>query len=144
MTQKVITKKSFIGGRLVYPGELVDVDAQGAILPAGSTPVDQLTDDQLLALVVARQGVQKTGGDNVADPANSNTGVQAAAFANVSPSSSGARPQVIPPGTEEHAGAFLHPAPDAAPSAIEQVIAPGGDVDKALAPEKRARKSADG
>lgn len=141
---KVITKKSFIGGRLVYPGAIVDVDEKGAVLPAGSTPVDQLSDEQLESVLAARKGL--TGSSvNTADPVKGNTGVQEAAFANIRPGGDGSRPQVIPPGTEEHQGSFVHPASEDAPAAIEQVVAPGGDVDTAIAPASRrsARKQAD-
>lgn len=140
---KVITKKSFIGSRIVYPGETVDVDAKGAILPAGSTPVDQLSDEQLAAVLAARKG-QTASSTNTADPGNGNTGVQPAEFANIRPAGSGSRPQVIPAGTEEHLGSFVHPVADEAPAAIEQIVAPGGETDEALAPAgRRSRKQAD-
>lgn len=139
---KVITKKSFIGGRLVYPGAVIDVDEKGAVLPAGSTPLDQLSDDQLEAILAARKGLTASG-VNTAEPNKGNTGVQEAAFANIRPGGDGSRPQVIPPGTEEHQGSFVHPATYASPAAIEQIVAPQGEVDHAIAPASRRRKPAD-
>jgi hypothetical protein len=47
--EKVVTKKSFIGGRLVYPGEMVDVDEKGDVICAPSTPIGQMSPDQIEA-----------------------------------------------------------------------------------------------
>lgn len=130
MTQKVITKKSFIGGRMVYPGELVDVDEKGAVLPAPSTPVGQMTDDQLEAILAQRKKVGKPDpeapkfGGNVADPDDTNTGTQPAEFARIRPGS-GDRPQVLPAGTIEHNNRFIRPASEDAPAAVEEIVAPG-------------------
>lgn len=132
MTQKVVIKKSFIGGRLVYPGEMVDVDAKGEVLPAASTPVGAMSTDQLEAILAQRKAAESGKaeksepkfGDNVADPGKDNTGVQPLEMARISPGS-GNRPQAIPPGTVEHNNTFIHPAPDAAPAAVEEVVAAG-------------------
>ena len=128
MVQKVVTKKSFIGGRLVYPGEMVDVDAKGVVLPAGSTPVGAMSIAQLRATLEAREAVEGKApapepefGDNLADPVKGNTGTQELEIARIAPGS-GNRPQGIPPGTEEHNNSFVHPAPAAAPAAIEEVV----------------------
>jgi hypothetical protein len=129
MTQKVVTKKSFIGGRLVYPGEMVDVDAKGAVLPAASTPIGQLTVDQLRDLLAARESNEPAEeyGKNVAEPTDNNTGSQPMEMAPVAPYAPGAvQSQVAPPGSEAVQGGFLHPAPVDAPAAVEEVLPPGG------------------
>ena len=129
--EKVVTKKSFIGGRMVYPGEIVDVDEKGAVAPAGSTPIGNLSLEQLETALAARKAsdkrtaAEKEGpkfGDNVADPTEDNTRVEQLAMAPVAPFSPGAvQPQGIPPGTEPHLGGFVHPAPEGSPAAIEEV-----------------------
>lgn len=122
MATKVVEKKSFIGGRLVYPGEMVDVDEKGGILPAGSTPLDQLTDAQLESVLAARRG-QPVAGRNVADPTSTNTGAQEAGMAPFRPAMPGSTiPQGVPPGSEEHAGGFIRPASEGAPAAVEQLV----------------------
>ena len=120
--QKVVTKKSFIGGRMVYPGEMVDVDAKGDVMPAASTPIGNLTVDQLRTLLDKRvEEASEQFGGNVADPGKLNTGAQETAMAPIAPGL-GSRPQTIPSGTEEHNGGFVHPAPAKAPAAIEDVV----------------------
>ncbi len=121
MATKVVTKKSFIGGRLVYPGDEIDVDAKGGYMPAGSTPIDQLSDDQLEQILATRRGT--LAGSNVADPVRTNTGAQDAGMAPFRPAAPGATiPQGVPPGSEEHAGGFIRPASAGAPAAIEQIV----------------------
>ena len=128
MTEKIVIKKSFIGGRLVYPGERVDVDAKGQVAPAASTPLGALTLDQLRAALSAREGDEPAPapvfGDNLADPIDTNTGAQPLRMAPVTVAGAGAtRPQGVPPGSEEAGGRFLAPASDAAPAAVETVVA---------------------
>jgi hypothetical protein len=131
--EKVITKKSFIGGRLVYPGERVDVDAKGAVMPAASTPIGNLTVDQLRALLAQKENEEaqqpKVYGDNVADPTEANTGSQPLEMAPVAPSAPGStRPQALPPGSVPVGDSFLAPASADAPAAVEEVVAPGGSL----------------
>jgi len=118
MVQKVVTKKSFIGGRLVYPGEMVDVDAKGVVLPAGSTPVGAMSIAQLRATLEAREAVEGKApapepefGDNLADPVKGNTGTQELEIARIAPGSGnhpaghgGAQQQLRPSGTGSRAG----------------------------------------
>ncbi len=139
MAEKVITKKSFIGGRLVYPGEVVDVDAKGEVLPAASTPIGNLTVDQLRSLLAQREkGDEKpVYGSNVADPVKTNTGVEPLVMAPVAPHSASTMPQGIPPGTEPHNNTFVHPAAADAPAAIEEVV---GEPGKLNPPAKAAPK----
>lgn len=132
MTQKVVTKKSFIGGRIVLPGETVDVDAKGGLVAAPSSPVGNLTIEQLEAVLAARKAKPVPAdqlpeyGSNVADPDDTNTGAQPLEMARVRPGD-GSRPQVIPSGAEEHHGTFVRPAPAEAPAAVEVVVGPGED-----------------
>lgn len=129
MAEKVVTKKSFIGGRLVYPGEIVDVDAKGAVLPADSTPIGNLSVEQLRSILANREGADKDApevfGGNVADAKDTNTGTQRLEMAPFRPSARGDRPQGIPPGTEEHNNTFVRPASEDAPAAVEVVVGEG-------------------
>lgn len=125
MAEKVLTKKTFIGGRLAYPGEIVDVDAKGQIMPAASTPIGQLTVDQLRTALAKRESEESEPvyGANVADPKPDNTGEQPLRMAPIAPSSTGAiNPQVAPAGSEETAGGFVHRAPQDAEAAVERVL----------------------
>lgn len=148
MVEKVITKKSFIGGRLVYPGEKVDVDAKGEVMPAASTPIGNLTVDQLRTLLAQREGEEgKDGsgepifGDNVADPSETNTGAQPLEMAPVAPSAPGStRPQGLPPGSVPVGDTFLAPASADAPAAVEEIVAPGGSLSEQV--EKAAKPKA--
>ncbi|MDP5279912.1 hypothetical protein Q9Q95_13335 [Sphingomonas sp. DG1-23] len=131
--EKVVEKKSFIGGRLVYPGEIVDVDAKGEVLAAASTPIGQMTLEQLRAALAHREAEEADAGeprygDNVADPTDTNTGTQPAAMAPVAPGN-GLRPQTLPPGTVEHNNTFIRPAPVDAPAAVEEVVGSAFDHD---------------
>lgn len=128
MAEKVVTKKSFIGGRIVLPGETVDVDAKGDLVAAPSTPIGNLTLDQLRAALASREENERKRSDpvpefgrNVADPSDANTGTQPLPMANVRPGD-GSAPQVIPSGAEEHRGQFVRPAPADAPAAVEVVV----------------------
>lgn len=128
MVQKVLTKKTFIGGRLAYPGDLVDVDAKGALLPAGSTPISNMTVDQLRSVLAAREAEEAPQeprfGKNLADPKETNTGAQAAPMAAVAPHAPGAtNPQTLPPGSVPVGGSFIRPAPAEAPAAREEIVA---------------------
>ncbi|NIJ18474.1 hypothetical protein FHS95_000143 [Sphingomonas naasensis] len=130
--EKIVTKKSFIGGRLVYPGETVDVDAKGEALPAASTPIGQMTVEQLRAALANREAEEAGDGEprfgaNVADATEANTGAQQAAMAPVAPGN-GLRPQTLPPGTVEHNNTFIRPAPADAPAAVEVVVGPAAEV----------------
>lgn len=125
--EKVITKKSFIGGRLVYPGTIVDVDAKGEHMPAHSTPIGQLTVDQLEAVLASKR--REAGepeaqfGGNVADPADQNTGSQDAEMARIRPASPTAtQPQQIPPGSVPVGDGYLRPASEGAPAAVETLV----------------------
>lgn len=51
----ILDRKRFIGGRLAQEGEEVDLDEKGGFMPAGSTPVDQMTTEQLEALLAKRK-----------------------------------------------------------------------------------------
>lgn len=130
MAEKVVTKKSFIGGRMVYPGEIVDVDEKGEVITAGSTPIGQMNPDQIEAYLRGIKSKAKEDGpkfgDNVADATEENTGAQALAIAPFRPGS-GANPQGLPPGTEPHGDSYLRPAPEGADAAVEVVVAPGSD-----------------
>lgn len=124
--EKVITRKSFIGGRLVYPGTVVDVDAKGEFMPAHSTPIGQLTIDQLEAVLASKRRTEAPEpmfGSNVADPVDTNTGSQALEIAPFRPVGPGAtQPQGLPPGTVPVGDGFLHPASAGAPAAVENVV----------------------
>jgi hypothetical protein len=132
MAEKVITSVSFVGeghaGRLAYPGEKVDVDAKtGALAPAGSTPIGNMTDEQLRAELDRRSGDEKAEpvfGSNVADPTDTNTGSQPLVMAPFRPGS-GPNPQGIPPGTVPHGDSFIRPASEDAPAAVEVVVGTG-------------------
>jgi hypothetical protein len=146
MVEKVITKKSFIGGRLVYPGEKVDVDAKGAVMPAASTPIGQMTVDQLRAALAAREADEAPPvfGGNVADPADVNTGSQEMRMAPVAPSApSATQPQTVPPGAEFHNGGFIAPADDEAPAAVEEILPAGSISEQVAAPTPTRRKPKD-
>ncbi|KKW93959.1 hypothetical protein [Sphingobium chungbukense] len=149
--EKVVTKKSFIGGRLVYPGEKVDVDAKGEVMPAASTPIGSLTVDQLRALLAQRESEEDKPepvfGTNVADPTDENTGSQPLEVAPIAPASPGStRPQGLPPGSVPVGDTFLAPASEDAPVAVEEIVAPGGSlseqVEKAAKPAKGKASSA--
>jgi len=144
--EKVITKKSFIGGRLVYPGERVDVDAKGEVMPAASTPIGNLTVDQLKALLSQREAEEGRDrepvfSDNVADPTETNTGSQPLVMAPVAPSAPGAtRPQALPPGSVPVGDSFLVRASEDAPAAVEEVVGPGDSLSEQVSkPAKTTR-----
>lgn len=153
--EKVITKKSFIGGRLVYPGERVDVDAKGAVMPAASTPIGNLTLDQLRTLLAQREGEEAKDGDeelvfgsNVADPSETNTGSQPLEIAPVAHRAPGSTaPQGLPPGSVPVGDTFLAPASADAPAAVEEIVAPtdslSAQVEKSK-PTKKARPAKEG
>lgn len=138
MTRMVLTKKTFIGhgpaGRLGLPGETVDVDEKGVPLIAGSTPVGNMTDDQLEAELKRRKKAsgdtakrEPNFGDNVAPPKEADAGEQRLEIAPFRPAARGVNPQAIPPGTEEHQGRFVRPAPEDSPAAIEVVVGEGAE-----------------
>ena len=126
--EKVVTKKSFIGGRLVYPGELVDVDEKGDVITAPSTPIGQMSPDQIEAYLkhqkrTAEQAHPKFG-DNVADPGEANVGEQRLEIAPFHPGN-GPDPQGLPPGTQPHGDRYIRPASEGSPAAIEVVVGAG-------------------
>ena len=127
MTEMVLTKKSFIGGRLAYPGEVVDVDEKGEFISAPSTPIGQMSPDQIEAYLRAQNRKAKEErpkfGDNVAVPGETNTGEQRLEIAPFRPGS-GPNPQGLPPGTEPHGDRFLRPAAEGADAAVEVVVSP--------------------
>ena len=137
MAEKVLTKKTFIGhgaaGRLALPGEEVDVDEKGVVSIAGSTPIGNMTDDQIEAELERRRGGAKAEkrepdfGGNVADPGDADTGTQRLEMAPFRPSARGDRPQGIPPGTEEHQNTFVRPAPADSDAAVEVIVGEGAD-----------------
>lgn len=148
--EKVITKKSFIGGRLVYPGERVDVDAKGAVMPAASTPIGNLTLDQLRTLLAQREGEEAKDGDdelvfgnNVADPSETNTGAQPLEIAPVAPRAPGSTaPQGLPPGSVPVGDTFLAPASADAPAAVEEIVAPTDSLSAQVEAAKPAKHKA--
>lgn len=137
MTEKVLTKKTFIGqgpsGRLAYPGAIVDVDEKGVPMVAGSTPVGNMTDDMLEAELKRRRGAtgkaegrEPDFGANVADPTDKNTGEQRLEIARFRPGD-GPNPQGLPPGTEPVGDRFIRRAPEDAPAAVEVVVGSGSE-----------------
>ncbi|WP_066681718.1 hypothetical protein [Sphingomonas sp. CCH9-E2] len=55
MEKMILDRKRFIGGRLAQEGEEIDLDEKGGFMPAGSTPVDQMTTEQLEAILAKRK-----------------------------------------------------------------------------------------
>lgn len=55
MEKMILDRKRFIGGRLAQEGEEIDLDEKGGFMPAGSTPVDQMTTEQLEAILARRK-----------------------------------------------------------------------------------------
>lgn len=137
MVEKVITSLSFIGGRLRQPGEVIDLDDQdqNIVIPASSTPLANMTDEEIEAYLRHKRGLNKTPADsrNVADPTDENTGTTAVPIADItvrSPDST--RPQGAPPGSVEINGAIVAPAGEGASSPVEQFVGsqqPGGPLD---------------
>lgn len=126
MVEKVVTRLSFIGGRLIQPGESIDVDAEdpSIILAAPSTPVGNLSVEDLEALLRAKK---KTAADsaNLADPSPTTAGVSNVPIADIGPRSAGSiRPQGAPPGAVEINGQFSGPVADNAPGAREDYLPP--------------------
>lgn len=126
---KVVTKKSFIAGHLVYPGEEVDVDEKGDVISAPSTPIGQMSPEQIEAYLRGigdRAKVERPKfGANVADPSDANTGAQRLEMAPFRPGA-GPNPQGIPSGTEPHGDLYVRPAPEGADAAVEIVTSPSG------------------
>jgi hypothetical protein len=130
MPEMVVTKKSFIGGRLVYPGETVDVDEKGEVLTAPSTPIGQMSPDQIEAYLknVNRRDADERPrfGENVAHPNDAPTSEQRLEIAPFAPGH-GPDPQGLPAGTEPHGDRFIRPAPEDSPAAIEVVVGAGAE-----------------
>ncbi|HEX8577989.1 MAG TPA: hypothetical protein VF655_00155 [Allosphingosinicella sp.] len=144
MAEKVVTKKSFIGGRIVLPGEVVDVDAKGELAPAASTPIGALTVDQLRSALNARESSEKGEqfGGNLADRSDASTGSQPLEMARVAPASAGSTaPQGLPPGTEPHGESFFRPASEGAEAAVEEVV--GAEAAAPAAKPRRRAKAGD-
>ncbi len=55
MEKMILDRKRFIGGRLAQEGEEIYLDEKGGFMPAGSTPVDQMTTEQLEAILAKRK-----------------------------------------------------------------------------------------
>lgn len=55
MGTMILDRKRFIGGRLAQEGEEIDLDEKGGFMPAGSTPVDQMSTEQLEAILAKRK-----------------------------------------------------------------------------------------
>jgi len=113
----VVTKTSFIGGRLVHPGELVEVDAKDptGFAPVRTTPVGNMTDEQLQQEMDRRKGdadkAEPVYGSNVAVPGPKMVGMAIVEIAPITVSSPGATvPQGIPPGSTGYGGAYIGPA----------------------------------
>ena len=143
MTEMVLTKKTFIGhgaaGRLAYPGETVDVDEKGAPIPAGSTPIGNMTTEMLAAELARREKAEGRSeklepdyGSNVAAPTDQNTGEQALVIAKIRPGD-GVNPQGLPPGTVPVGDRFLKEAPEGADAAVEVVLGTGADAEASVA-----------
>jgi hypothetical protein len=137
MTEMVLTKKTFVGqgamGHLAYPGETVDVDEKGIPVPAGSTPIGNMSDEQLEAEMKRRQRVagkaadrEPDFGSNVEKPTDTNTGEQRLEIASFRPGD-GVNPQGLPPGTVPVGDRYLRPAADDAPAAVEVVVGEGAE-----------------
>lgn len=131
MAEKVITSLSFVGeghnGRLAYPGEIVDVDAKtGQPTPAGSTPIGNLTVEQLRDVLASRERDEAPAqfGSNVADRGDAPVGGQPLVMAPIRPGS-GPDPQGLPPGTVPAGDRFIRPAPEGADAAVEVVLGTG-------------------
>lgn len=143
MVEKVLETMSFIGGRLRMPGEVVELDEKtGAPVPAKSTPIGQMTDDELEAEIARRRGsVSKAPADstNVADPTEKNTGVVNVPLADITVRSPGTTaPQGAPPGSIEHEGRFVAPAPVDADAAVETYSGEQGASGPATPPADKA------
>lgn len=150
MTQMVLTKKTFIGqgaaGRLAYPGETVDVDEKGVPVPAGSTPIGNMTTEMLAAELARREKAEgKAGkaepdfGSNVAEPGATNTGEQRLEIAKIRPGD-GVNPQGLPPGSVPVGDRFLKAAPADAEAAVEVVVGSGSDEVFSADPKAKAKK----
>ncbi len=153
MVQKVIKgpNPSFIGGRLYEPGEVVDVDdttGSDIIIPAGSTPIDNASDEELEAILRRRRGeTLKSPADsrNLADPSETNLGQVNVPIADVAPRSAGTnKPQGAPAGSRETNGVFSQPTdadtpggrevftdPATEPGLVTPDIEPGASLTKA-------------
>jgi hypothetical protein len=133
VAKKVLTTLSFIGGRLRLPGEEVDFDDQNPdlVIPAASTPLANMTDEEIEAYLRHKRGLNKAPGDsvNLADATEANTGRQFVPIADVTVRSEGStRPQGAPAGSIEHNGSFVAPAAPDASAAVDQFVPEGAAV----------------
>jgi hypothetical protein len=106
---------------------MVDVDEKGDVMTAPSTPIGQMSPDQIEAYLRGLDAKAKAErpkfGDNVADPSDANTGTQRLEIAPFRPGNGRTR-RVSRPGTEPHGDLYVRPASADAPAAIEVVTSP--------------------
>lgn len=129
--QKVITGDipSFIGGRLVEPGTVIEIDEDEAgnqvAIAAPSTPVGNMNLDELEAYVRS-QRKKVSDSVNLADPAKGeNVGAVSVPIADITPrSASSTLPQGVPSGAVEVNGQFYAPAAAGSPAGREVFTAP--------------------
>ena len=130
MVTKVLKTLSFIGGRLRQPGEEVDFDDQNTDLavPAPSSSLAQLTDEEIEAYLRAKRGAKAPADStNLADPTKENTGQTVVPLADITVRSGDAgRPQGLPAGAVEVQGQFVAPAPEGASAPVEAYVGQPG------------------
>lgn len=110
MAKKILTKMTYIGGRLRPPGTEIEVDDKDPtiLIAAPSTPVGNMTDDELEAYMRTRARQRAEAGEdvpqasgNVAAPGSAGAPPPPASvpMADVAPRSAGTTmPQGLPPG----------------------------------------------
>jgi len=133
VASKVLLRDTFIGGRIVLAGTEIDVDDNdpNLVIPAPSTPLANMSDEELEAVLRHRRKAPSDS-RNLGDATDENTGRQTVPIADVTVRSAGStRPQGAPPGSREHNGVFVAPAPLEAPAAVEAYVgeAPAAEVD---------------
>ncbi|RSY83119.1 hypothetical protein DAH66_12685 [Sphingomonas koreensis] len=77
MTTMILDRKRFINGRLAQEGEEIDLDEEGGFMPAGSTPVDQMSIERLETILKRRKKEADASGDKVETKAPKPTAVKA-------------------------------------------------------------------
>lgn len=158
MVEKVLTKTTFIGGRLMHAGDVVDVDAidPTIVVPAPSTPIGNMTVAELrAALRRAEENAEPEPlrfSSNVTDPVKGAVGVSEQPIADVTVRSPGStQPQGAPPGSVATGEGYITPTPDGqagrevatAPLAADPASAtqPAGDPTQELDPNTGGPKS---
>lgn len=101
-TTMTLDRKRFINGRLAQEGETIDLDEKGGFMPAGSTPVDQMSIEQLETILARRKKDEgDTAGDDIAKVATSKAQAKAPAKAAkgaaAKPAARGAKASPPPP-----------------------------------------------